>query len=215
LKSALKKIQGNLFGHDCCKIINKKKLQHNLLQKKYFIKFATGTNSQDMKKNETARTLLGLKQEEMAALLGISRGLWSMYESGKRDLPGQAQIRLAEILKYVESAKANAKITADKDAEGAELNALLKENEYQQLRTARQLAAAERTFESGIRALQLAAYLISQTGAKKEASGLSKVIETRAKKHIEQNGTPALTRLKIKQTTLEQEEILIRKALGL
>ncbi|MCD2425510.1 helix-turn-helix domain-containing protein [Niabella pedocola] len=38
-----------------------------------------------------------LTQEELAALIGVTRGLLSMYESGRRQLPTPASIRLAEL----------------------------------------------------------------------------------------------------------------------
>lgn len=39
----------------------------------------------------------GLTQEELAALIGVTRGLLSMYESGRRQLPTPASIKLAEL----------------------------------------------------------------------------------------------------------------------
>lgn len=43
-----------------------------------------------MEKRTTIRKSLGLNQMEMAILLQTARGQWSMYESGKRDLPANA-----------------------------------------------------------------------------------------------------------------------------
>lgn len=39
----------------------------------------------------------GLTQEELAALIGVTRGLLSMYESGRRQLPTPASTRLVEL----------------------------------------------------------------------------------------------------------------------
>lgn len=39
----------------------------------------------------------GLTQEELAALIGVTRGLLSMYESGRRQLPTAASTRLGKL----------------------------------------------------------------------------------------------------------------------
>ena len=54
-----------------------------------------------MKKEDTICPLLGIRQEDMAMLLGITRAQWSMYESGKRDLPTNASILFSEMLAHV------------------------------------------------------------------------------------------------------------------
>lgn len=37
--------------------------------------------------NKNFKSILGIQQEEIALLLGISRSHWSLYELGKRTLP--------------------------------------------------------------------------------------------------------------------------------
>ncbi|MGJ7033782.1 helix-turn-helix domain-containing protein [Niabella hirudinis] len=49
----------------------------------------------------------GLTQEELAALIGVTRGLLSMYESGRRQLPGPASTRLAELHLLLQQPPAN------------------------------------------------------------------------------------------------------------
>jgi transcriptional regulator with XRE-family HTH domain len=51
-----------------------------------------------MQNNETIRSILGLKQDELAALLSVTRSQLSMYELGKRDLPVDVKRKLAELL---------------------------------------------------------------------------------------------------------------------
>ncbi|MBS7786620.1 hypothetical protein KIH23_04870 [Flavobacterium sp. CYK-55] len=51
-----------------------------------------------MKKQHPFRTMLGLTQQEIAMLLGVSRSQWAMHELGQRDLPLEAQQLLAEML---------------------------------------------------------------------------------------------------------------------
>jgi transcriptional regulator with XRE-family HTH domain len=54
-----------------------------------------------MENNVKIQNVLGLKQEEMAIVLKITRAQWSMYLSGKRSLPVAALLKLAEILNVV------------------------------------------------------------------------------------------------------------------
>ncbi len=54
-----------------------------------------------MKTQTSISSLLGLNQQDMALLLGVSRGQISMYEIGKRSLPTAALQKLATILSYL------------------------------------------------------------------------------------------------------------------
>lgn len=53
--------------------------------------------------------LLGLTQEELASILGVSRGLLSMYEIGKRNLPLEAKNKLSVLLQKQKELQANEK----------------------------------------------------------------------------------------------------------
>jgi transcriptional regulator with XRE-family HTH domain len=100
-----------------------------------------------MKKQHPIRTLLSLKQEEIAMLLGISRARWGMYEIGKRDLPLPAMQLLAEMLTYEKESNPIAKPTSDKqqqERQYQELECLLRKNEYQQLLLERKMAVTQK-----------------------------------------------------------------------
>jgi transcriptional regulator with XRE-family HTH domain len=58
-----------------------------------------------MKREKKTGDLLGFQQEEIATLLGIKPGLWSMYVLGKRLLPSAAQLRLVKMEVFVEQQK--------------------------------------------------------------------------------------------------------------
>jgi len=58
-----------------------------------------------MKNATTIKSLLGFTQEETAVLLGVSRGQWSMYVAGKRDLPSDAKKQFIAMLS-LQNAKA-------------------------------------------------------------------------------------------------------------
>ena len=56
-----------------------------------------------MKKIHPIRTLLGLTQEQIAMMLGVTRAHWGMYELGKRDLPLAPKERLGEMLQFIKT----------------------------------------------------------------------------------------------------------------
>lgn len=92
--------------------------------------------------NKTVTQILGLKQSDLALLLGVSRSQISMVNSGRRALPADASAKLAEILK-AHHARASAK-----SYEGAieaerrkQLQKLLDNNRYGQLYNERKIAA--------------------------------------------------------------------------
>ncbi|WP_300568508.1 hypothetical protein [Flavobacterium sp.] len=58
-----------------------------------------------MNNTATIKDLLGLNQEEMAMTLGITTSQWSMFKSGKRDLPLQAKLQFATLLENIQKKK--------------------------------------------------------------------------------------------------------------
>lgn len=50
-----------------------------------------------MRKHNPTRNNLQLSQQELAAYLGVSRSVISMYERGERELPTAALIKLSEL----------------------------------------------------------------------------------------------------------------------
>ena len=101
-----------------------------------------------MKRINTVREILGLTQHDMAMLLRIGRSQWSMYELGKRELPTAAQVLLADILMHVKSAETEAKteihLKQQQEHSQKSLESLLRENQYQRLHIAREIAALEK-----------------------------------------------------------------------
>lgn len=51
-----------------------------------------------MKKESIFKEKLLLSQEEIAMLIGITRSQWSLFEIGKRDIPGTAKVKLAALI---------------------------------------------------------------------------------------------------------------------
>ncbi len=170
-----------------------------------------------MKKRETICTLLGTSQIEMAMLLKINRSQWSMYESGKRDLPLAAKVLLGDMLTHVKLAKAKASKRPSKQGKQEtkeKLEKLLKENEYKVLVTDKKVAALEKKQVKTTAALHLINYFENNTDKKQtDIEDLSKRIQIRTKKEIERHGLPILVAHQIKQQVLQYEAKLITAAL--
>ena len=56
-----------------------------------------------MKNTAKLNKMLGLSQSDVAMLMGITRSQWSMFESGKRKLPPQANLLLSAILNHLKN----------------------------------------------------------------------------------------------------------------
>ncbi len=144
-----------------------------------------------MKKQETIKDLFGLSQIEMAMLLGVSRGQWSMFESGKRSLPTAANLLLADMLAHMQSAEAKTATDLPKSSHAQskqQLEALLKENEYQLLMVVQKIAALEKKQEANAKALEISSYLTSRSKYDRTyTADLVKSIASRATKSVEKN----------------------------
>jgi len=54
-----------------------------------------------MRKTTKLSKILGLTQSDVAMLMGITRSHWTMFESGQRKLPPQANLLLSAILNHL------------------------------------------------------------------------------------------------------------------
>lgn len=136
---------------------------------KVFVLSALSQNICAMKRENELRKLLGISQIEMAMLLQISRSQWSMFEIGQRDLPLAAKQLLAELLQYLQTTEAQAKAPNPKTqtALQKELEAQLRENEYQRLLIAQRTAFYEKKYHQELRAWQLSEFLKTRKHHKK------------------------------------------------
>ena len=168
-----------------------------------------------MKKQTTLTALLGLSQQEVAMLLGVNRSQWSMFESGQRSLPLHANLLLSEILTHMKSFDATKSKGAAQEITPDQLQRQLLENEYQQLRIARKIAAITKKQDAQARLLHLSAFLNEQTTDKKEQPTLHQVIAAKAARQQEANFSVALNALQRQLEILAVEkQWLDGKALG-
>ena len=66
-----------------------------------------------MSKTKNIRTHLGITQQQLAMLLGVSRSTLSLYELGKRNLPIEAKIKLTQLLEQSQSRDLINKVSFD------------------------------------------------------------------------------------------------------
>ena len=167
-----------------------------------------------MKKENAFRKLLGITQDDMALLLGVSRSQWSMYELGKRDLPVAASVLLAELLQHLNEPvlSRKAKPQLEQYIDGAtHLERLRDDNQYQQLLIARKIAAAEKKYIRGVRQLQVVDFL-TRRPTNKQAAGheLLKVIAKKASQLSETEGLALLMELQLQQEFLVMQGDLLQ-----
>ncbi len=117
-----------------------------------------------MKRNQSVCSLLGIKQEDLALLLAVSRGHLSMFESGKRTLPVPAMQLLSEMLAYVNEQEKMQRRTTQKQQEESQsaIERQLHENQYQQLRLERTITATVKKQDAQLRLALLTEFLISR-----------------------------------------------------
>ena len=187
------------------KVFDKKKMLHE--------------KSTSMKETNSISTLLGIKQEDMAMLLRISRSQWSLYELGKRDLPLAAKQLLAEMLQFVQSpvtakGKAISHVAQQEAKKKQELEGLLKENEYQMLTATKKLETIEQKYVGNLNALQLVDHLAAQPHHKAAFNErILQIIASKATKTLTKNSLATLTKHKHQVELLQLEKMLLESSL--
>jgi transcriptional regulator with XRE-family HTH domain len=169
-----------------------------------------------MKTNTSLRSLLGITQEEAAQLLQTTRSQLSLYELGKRELPAKSFVKLAELWVHVEQANKIPKEAMPYFKEQQirwqeQLREEIKENRFQQMKLQRKLQKIEGKFKKCCGALQVVAYLETQTEDQTTAKNdLLKWIAKNAKKGIERSGWHAQEECRLALQALQQHEKLMQ-----
>jgi transcriptional regulator with XRE-family HTH domain len=169
-----------------------------------------------MRKGKPICKELGLKQQELAMLLKVSKGQLAMYETGKRDLPIAAMQQLAPMLQFVqeESLKSgSAEVLKFQTAQKKKVLAqLLKENQCKQKLLDKKLVIADNKYQVNNRALQLMRFLENEATKKGDSpNGLVKVIERRAATELKINGWEVVVKFQMQKEVLLAEEKMLLK----
>ena len=160
-------------------------------------------------------TSLGLKQQELAQLLQVSRSQLSLYELGKRSLPVHAMEKLAVMLAL--SQKKAVKRAVKKSISVKEQNFLKKlllKNNHQQLLVERKITALVKKQNALATSKKLIAHLLkNESKMKKNELAVLKSIEVKSKNKDIENYAALLLQLELKKEVLVFEEKLLRKKL--
>ena len=169
-----------------------------------------------MKDTTTIKNRTGLSQEEMAMLLRISESQWSMYKSGKRDIPLAAKQQLADLLVFVQKLDKKAedfphiKIQEARREKVFEQQRLI--NKHQQMIAEKKLKAIEKKYEAAMTALCLVGFLETKAEESgKEKDAVLYMIKTKAATTIEKNGLHVQAKHQLKFQALQQEETILKK----
>jgi transcriptional regulator with XRE-family HTH domain len=170
-----------------------------------------------MKNEVTISELLGVSQIEMSILLKINRSQWSMYESGKRDLPVDAKLKMSEMLKHVQNKNdkqlKTQELSTQQEAQKKEtLEKLLKENDYQQQTIERTINKIKKKQAFVVARFQLLDFLNNHTNLKEEKPNLLPNMEAKAEDKAAQNDMAILITHQIKQEVLKFEAELLKNA---
>jgi transcriptional regulator with XRE-family HTH domain len=159
-----------------------------------------------MKTSSSISAQLGVSQRQLAAVLGVSRSLISLFELGRRSLPPKALSQLTQMLEGVKSAPQQNK-RAETELDGLmliEVDRLISENEFRQEVNRRKIVAANRKHAHNEKVLTLASVLESSSSPKLSPVRVAKASDPLFHKNFVQ--------LQLKQECLEAEaKFLIEK----
>lgn len=178
-------------------------------------------NRQIMKKQreENITTMLGLTQEKIALLIGVSRAQWSMYDGGGRRLPVEALEKLAELLALAKSSDttklSNARQAQEKKQHQGTLQKMLLENSYQQEKLSLKIEATAKKYHSNLRALH---WLQQGVAKEKKAPGddpsLLHIYHGQATDSLEKNSWSQIEQYRFRLKVLKEEERLLREEMS-
>lgn len=117
-----------------------------------------------MKTTQLLRDQLGLSQEMMANYLKITLSQLAMHETGKRDLPTAALVKITEILLFFEQKQKNAKEEKEfLKQQQAKVRQILtqqtKELEYKQIKEQRVLDKIQKKYNQNVQLHSLVQHL--------------------------------------------------------
>ena len=160
-------------------------------------------------------TSLGLKQQELAQLLQVSRSQLSLYELGKRSLPIHAMEKLTIMLALAQKGKVKSEIKKSiSNEEQNVLKKILLKNNHQQLLVERKIKALEKKQNALVTSKQLIAHLLkNESKIMKNELAVLKSIEIKSKNQDIKNYATLLLQLEIKKEVLVFEEKLLQKKL--
>ncbi|UOX34522.1 helix-turn-helix domain-containing protein [Flavobacterium sediminilitoris] len=171
-----------------------------------------------MDKKGTIREELGVSQSDLAIVLKVSKTQLAMYETGRRDLPSDVLLKLADMVIFVRKVKNSSIETA---AYLKEENKKMKRylegeiliNKHRQLILEKKISRVEKKYEDNIAKLKFVAYLKKMNDKDSLIDAHLKLMEVEAIKEMGQNGYQLQEKYKLKKRTLEDYEKYLKEAL--
>lgn len=167
-----------------------------------------------VKKSQSLSSLLGLTQDDLALILKVGRSQYAKYEAGSRDIPAASKQLLAEMIQYSCGPSPEGKTTPHLAAQQAQkqkaVERMLKENEYQQMATARKITSVEAKYTGKLKALQLLEFLALREETKESTEpAILRSIAYKAAQSLKSQGLDLLFKLKLKFEMLQLEKMLL------
>jgi len=172
-----------------------------------------------MEKDKKIREYLGMKQEDMAMLLQVSRTQWSMYEIGERDLPLAAKNQLASILAFIHQTETESTENFPHlELQQAKIKKVYEDqkmvNAHRQMMVARKLELVTKKYEDAMTCLKFIRFLeLHEAQLYKKHQELLNVLQRRAEEVVNKNGLHVQAKYQLKLHVLQQEEVLLNNAL--
>ena len=166
--------------------------------------------------NTEIKNLLGIKQEDLAMILGVSRGQLSMYIIGKRNLPIEAKLILSELVAVFSNNKKqminNNVLNNDLDDAEKIFYSMKKIDAYKKIVLQKKLSILERKYADSKKTIALIEYLeTSLDFANNDKKQLYDLIKSKAEIEIKKYGLTAQISLKIELESLKNKEKTIQK----
>lgn len=172
-----------------------------------------------MKKTDTHSALLGLSHGQMSLLLKVHPSQWSMYESGKRNLPLKAKKILSQMIRFLKledrGSKVQQHLIEQEESKKEYLKKLTKSNEFNLYEINKRIALDERNYKANIQVIGLVEYLKKLPSTKGTFDvELLDSIASKAERALKKSGLANLTKLRLKEALLQQEKLLLESTVN-
>ena len=169
-----------------------------------------------MKDRSDIKTILGLTQIEMGMLLGVSRSMWTMFKSGKRNIPLASKELLGYYMDTVtrnKPSKVAEKIRKEEQVKARQqLYRDLKNTEVKIEQLRNEIATFTRIRKQLYAGIETAVVLNTDKNTN-NAKPLAKSIETRVHNSFKKYNLGALQSLELKKESLEMLKFKIEEKL--
>lgn len=172
-----------------------------------------------MRKASDIKNILGLSQDEMALLLGITPSQWSMFKSDKRDIPLPAKEQLAFLLqsiqkKVVLSDESQKFMIAERQKTIDQLQQELLKVQIKTQRLEKQISIMENLRTESLAALEVSSVLTAQK-TNPRTTALADSIRLRALNTLKKHSLYQLTELQLKKDNFETLKNKIKQQMKL